>query len=327
MAVAAFACPHRTTPATSSPPRLTSSRRRSPRWRSGRRPVGATGFLKQGGSYYVYANVSADTGNPASGISSVKANVETITSGQTAVALLAGSYTAGGVSYNYRCAALTADAVLVEGAQPHRHRHRRRHQRQHASNGAVTIDNTAPKATDMQSAKGGTTVGLAEENDSITFTFSEPVEPESILAGWTGARPTSSSVSSTTGCSACRPATTPSRSTTRPTPPLCRWGPSTSAAATTPPACCGGTLPLRASGTASKMTMGGNTVTVVFGTYSSTIIVDAGRTTAAGTGTMVWTPAATPYDRAAERDVDPPRDRVRRGGQGVLMRRWIPLVV
>ena len=28
-------------------------------------------YVKQGGSYYVYANVAADTGNPASGIATV----------------------------------------------------------------------------------------------------------------------------------------------------------------------------------------------------------------------------------------------------------------
>src|SRR5690242_16900716 len=44
---------------------------------------GTAGFIHQGGTYYVYANAS-DTGNPASGVSAVKANVSTITTGQTA---------------------------------------------------------------------------------------------------------------------------------------------------------------------------------------------------------------------------------------------------
>ena len=52
-------------------------------------------------------------------------------------------------------------------------------------------------------------------------------------------------------------------------------------------------------GTASTMTMSGNTVTVVLGTYNATAIVDPARTTAGGRGTMAWTPVATPFDRAA----------------------------
>ena len=67
------------------------------------KPQGGTaGYVTlESATYYVYANV-ADSGNPASGIASVKANVSNVTSGQTAVALVAGSYTVDGVSYNYR---------------------------------------------------------------------------------------------------------------------------------------------------------------------------------------------------------------------------------
>src|SRR5262249_39584041 len=47
------------------------------------------GYLKAGGTYFVYAKV-ADSGNPPSGIGSVTASVSAITSGQTKVALVAG---------------------------------------------------------------------------------------------------------------------------------------------------------------------------------------------------------------------------------------------
>ena len=40
---------------------------------------GTTGFVRQGASYYVYANVAADTGNPASGVASVRADVANLT--------------------------------------------------------------------------------------------------------------------------------------------------------------------------------------------------------------------------------------------------------
>ena len=42
---------------------------------------GVPGFIRQGGSYAVYANV-ADAGNPASGASSVTADVSALTGGQ-----------------------------------------------------------------------------------------------------------------------------------------------------------------------------------------------------------------------------------------------------
>src|SRR5438874_1204300 len=53
---------------------------------------------------------------------------------------------------------------------------------------AVTVDNTAPTGTDVQTtnASGGT-VGRAELGDTITLTFSEPMDPNSVLAGWGGA--------------------------------------------------------------------------------------------------------------------------------------------
>jgi hypothetical protein len=56
----------------------------------GRSSAYETGFIKDGATYYVYAKVS-DSGNPSSGIASVAANVSSITSGSTAVALTAGS--------------------------------------------------------------------------------------------------------------------------------------------------------------------------------------------------------------------------------------------
>jgi hypothetical protein len=51
----------------------------------------------------------------------------------------------------------------------------------------VTVDNTTPTASDIQTANvGGGTNGLAETGDTITFTFSEPIDPNSVLAGWGG---------------------------------------------------------------------------------------------------------------------------------------------
>jgi hypothetical protein len=46
------------------------------------------------------------------------------------------------------------------------------------------------------------------------------------------------------------------------------------------------------------MVMNGNAVTITLGTYQAESVLVA-RGTAAGTGTMIWTPVATPFDRAA----------------------------
>jgi hypothetical protein len=51
--------------------------------------------------------------------------------------------------------------------------------------GTITIDNTAPHATDVQAANGGA-AGRLDANDTLTFTYSEPIAPASIDAGWDG---------------------------------------------------------------------------------------------------------------------------------------------
>ena len=49
------------------------------------------------------------------------------------------------------------------------------------------IDNdTTPTGTDIQVVNGGATAGLAEPNDVITLAYSEPLNPATITAGFTG---------------------------------------------------------------------------------------------------------------------------------------------
>ena len=50
---------------------------------------------------------------------------------------------------------------------------------------AVIVDNTSPTATNVQAANGGT-LGRVDAGDIVTFTWSEPMAPASILAGWNG---------------------------------------------------------------------------------------------------------------------------------------------
>ena len=145
------------------------------------------GSIKQGGTYYVYANV-ADSGNPPSGISTVKADESAITSGQTNVSLTAGSYTVNGVSYNYRTALQTASSPL-SGTKNYTITSTDALAYSRLQTGyTVTIDNTPPTATGISTGNaGGGNHGLVETGDTITFTFSEQIDPQSILAGWTGA--------------------------------------------------------------------------------------------------------------------------------------------
>ena len=56
------------------------------------------GFIKQAGTYFVYARVSPDTGSPASGTLAVTADMAEVTTGLSSVPLVAGSYTVGGAS-------------------------------------------------------------------------------------------------------------------------------------------------------------------------------------------------------------------------------------
>jgi hypothetical protein len=263
----------------------------------GKTQGGATGFVKSSGTYYVYANVAADTGNPASGIASVNADASAITTGSIAVTMSAGSFSAGGVSYGYRSAALNATNPQAEGAKSVAVTATDLAGNANTKGGAVTVDNTAPKASDVQTTNAGTN-GLPEQNDTIVFTFSELVEPESILAGWTGAA-TNVVVKVNDNGLLGLPAGNDSFEI---------WNAANSAAlplgavdlgrSDYAAGLLGGSYRFGATGTASKMSLSASTLTVVLGTYNSTIIVDAGRGTTAAAGTMVWTPVATPYDRA-----------------------------
>jgi hypothetical protein len=104
----------------------------------------AVGWLRKSGAYAVYANAS-----DASGISSVKANVSTITSGQTALALSACSSacTVGGVTYAYKSAAKTAGSTLAAGAVSFTVTATDGVGNATTANGSGTADNTAPTAT------------------------------------------------------------------------------------------------------------------------------------------------------------------------------------
>ncbi len=258
---------------------------------------GATGFVRKGGTYYVYANVSADTGNPASGLSTVKANVGELSSGQSAATLIAGTYTAGGASYNYRSSELTADAT-VEGSKAYSVTATDNAGNAGTVGGTAIVDNVAPTAVDIQTTNVGSgTNGLAEQGDKITYVFSEPIEPESILAGWNG---TATNVvvrlvdNGVLGLSTGNDEVVVNNAANSAPLPL---GAINMGRGDYVAGLLGGSVYFGATGTASSMAISGNTITITLGTYSAESILVA-RGTAAGTGTMSWTPVATPIDRA-----------------------------
>lgn len=148
-------------------------------------PGSSTGYIKQGGGYRVYATV-ADSGNPASGTSTVTANVSAITTGTTAAPLTAGSYTVSGVTYNYRSAVLTASNPVSEGAKSFTLALTDAAANTRTTTGAgVVVDNTAPAASDVQTTNSGT-AGRANNGDTMIYTYSEPIDPDTILSGWDG---------------------------------------------------------------------------------------------------------------------------------------------
>lgn len=149
---------------------------------------GTTGYVAQGGSYRVYAAVT-DTGNPASGTSSVTANVTNVTTGTTAAAMTTtgGPWTIGSTSYNYRSALLTASNPLAAGSKSFTVTMTDGASNSGSQNGSVTIDNTAPSGSDIKSTNhAGGTVGKMETGDTVVFTTSEALDPNSVKSGWDG---------------------------------------------------------------------------------------------------------------------------------------------
>jgi hypothetical protein len=240
---------------------------------------GIAGTIRKGGTYYVYAN-AADTGNPASGVSTIKADVSSITSGQTAATLSAGTFTVEGKTYARRSASLTAGSTLAAGSVSYALTVTDANANARTESGfTVAVDNTAPTGTDVQTGNGGATAGLAEAGDKITYTFSKAIDPNSVLAGWNGA----STAVVVRLNQATKDTVTVYNSTNLTQLPL---GTLTLGATDYTTA----NLTFGASGTASTMVLSGNQIFVTLGTQS------AAATTAAATGTMSWTPSATATD-------------------------------
>ena len=233
------------------------------------------GAIRPSASFYVYANVT-DTGTGASGVATVTADVSSIKAGSTAVALTSGSYSVGGVSYGWRSAALTADAKPAGSYAYSIRAVDNNGNVATKSTFSVVVDTTAPSASDVQTTNGGT-AGRPDTGDTVIFTYSEQIDPESILAGWTGA---STAVT-------VRIANNASNDT------LTVWNAANSAQLPLGSVATGGNYVTAATVFSGTMVQSGGTVTVTLGTQTSGTV----RTNAAA-GTMTWTPSATATDAA-----------------------------
>jgi hypothetical protein len=231
---------------------------------------GTPGYMKSKATYYVYANV-VDSGSPASGVASVKANVSAITSGQTAVSLVAGSYTVGGVSYDYRSAQLTA-GTLSAGSKSYSLALADKAGKSSSASFSVIVY-AAFKGSEFETdnASGGTE-GKPEKGDTVSFEFNNDPEASSIVSGWNGSGTQSVTVSI---------ADSESNDTL-----------SISGATLGSVALKGDFTDSTATFSGSTVSLSGSTATVVLGTASGSVKIDSDKSKA------VWTPSASNLDLA-----------------------------
>ncbi len=229
------------------------------------------GYVRSSVAYYAYAKVS-DSGNPASGVASVKADVSSITSGQDEVPLVAGSYTADGVSYNYRSAELKAKSSLSAGVKAYAL------ELVDAAGNAASQSFSATayaafKGTDFETANAsGGTEGKPEKGDTVSFEFNNLPEASSIVSGWTGSGTKSVTVSIANSSE--------------------NDSLAVSGATIGSVALKGDFTDSTASFSSSSISLSGSTVTIVLGTASGSVKTDSDKSKS------VWTPSSSNLDLA-----------------------------
>jgi hypothetical protein len=236
---------------------------------------GVGGYIRAKGTYYVYADV-AESGNPASGTASVKANLSALTSGQTAVALSAGSYAVGGVSYDYRSAQLTAASSLSAGSKSYSLALADAAGNTRSQSFTAIVDNGPFAGGEFETANAsGGTSGKAERGDTVSFSFNEAPDPGSIVSGWdgSGAKAVTVSIADKSGNDTLSVSGATIGS-------VALQGDYTTSGRTT-------------TFSASTMSVSGATVTIVLGTDSA-----ASARTETDKNKPVWTPTASNYDAA-----------------------------
>lgn len=131
-------------------------------------PFDGAGYVAQGGTYRIYANVT-DAGSPASGVATVTADVTSVSDGgHAAVPLVAGSFTVGGVTYNYASAEQIATTPLAAGSKGYTvSAVDNASNASSAASFSVTVDNTAPTIDSSTIARAdGVAPGYVRQGDS-----------------------------------------------------------------------------------------------------------------------------------------------------------------
>lgn len=245
---------------------------------------GDPGYIRQGGTYYLYSAVS-DSGNPAAGVASVNADASAISASQSAVSQSAGAWTVGATAYNRRSPLMTANSTLAAGSAPWSLTSADAASPTNSATQSfsATVDNTAPAATDVGTTNvAGGTISRLDPGDTIILTAGEPLDPQSILSGWTGgATAVIVALTHPTGNGSDTIQVLDQASVPLPlgTVDLGRKDYATG------PVTFGQTSP------PSTMTRAGNTIVVTLGGISGTV-------TTSHAGTITWTPSSLATDRA-----------------------------
>jgi hypothetical protein len=260
---------------------------------------GIPGYVRASGSYTVIASVTDDpSSNPPAGLASVQGNVSTLTAGATAVALPVSASTVGGLTYTHRSASTTVAAgkaagsyagsiAATDAASP-------------ANSAAafpftVVVDNTAPAASQVSTTNAGGAAGVGRigSGDTMTWTWTEPIDPASIISGWDGTGSQIVTVSIANGNRANPDTVSITNSANTATLPLGTVSLGSSGYITTATATFGGPT----NATRSTMTWNSTTgaITVTFGPDDA----GGGSPTQVTTGSRgTWTPSSSAYDRA-----------------------------
>jgi hypothetical protein len=209
--------------------------------------------------------------------------------------MTAGIYSVNGTSYNFRSAALTADSGLVDASsKTFTITGTDNAANSVSSNFSVTIDNTVPAAnttTKVAATNQTGTVSKPDVGDKIVYTYSEQIDPESILAGWTG---TSTNVTVRLNNNAVCPGSANANDN------VTIFNTANSAQLplgcvdllTTAYVTASVTFGQTGSTTLSTMSQSGNAITVTLGSTTGTTVATA------GTRNMIWWPSASAFDAA-----------------------------
>ena len=107
--------------------------------------------------------------------------------------MVAGAYSAEGVLYNFRSGVRNAINPMAAGTRTYAFTMSDIAVPVHTQTQTgfpVVIDNTVPNPVNWTATnKVGGIVGRAEPGDIVTYTWSEPIDPQSLVAGWNGGSP------------------------------------------------------------------------------------------------------------------------------------------